>query len=342
MVVSLSRLRIMIDQLDPKTLPVCKPSITTYLHHANSLCITETLPHARHFLINYFLQLYTCTGLEKKVDFFASDGMHPRYPFIHRAWLSTLTLKMIGGDIIEQICRMIDSGCYVDALLDEYYISEKLSFNQSHFPHQNLIYGYSLSNRCFLAQGFNKQARYGAFVIPFEEVRAGLRHDLGLCVVSRTDLLDHNNSSPFDANVIATYLGDFLESKNSFLSYRPKNEAFGVATYEYAVKLIEENNGERIDIRPWCVFSEHKDKLQNLYNYFAIDNSIVFQKDVVDELLALRNNFLDLRNYVLESALTGRIINIKTLRRNINVIAEKEVYVIRSLIDAAVKIGLSL
>lgn len=316
-------------------LPVCKPSIVSYLHHANSLCIVETDPRARDLLVNNFLQLYCGAGHEGNIDFYSGDGMYPRYPLIHRAWLSARTLAAMGDDVVRQACGMLDSGCYLDALLDEYHLSAHLAYRRCHFPHQNLIYGYSQQRREFLAMGFDRQACYSQLAIPFDEFRAALASDLGLSVVSRTDLLEYNNSSTFAPLLIQTALRDFLASSNSFLSFRPPQGIFGVATYAVAASLVERNNGAAIDIRPWCVFYEHKEKLLALHDYLVRQRQCAIPAGVGAELTQLRDDFLALRNYLLDAAVSGAHVKPASLRSNLASITASESYAINALIDAA-------
>ena len=59
------------------------------------------------------------------------------------------------------VCEMIISQllnekkyCYI--VLDEYYISAKKAYNDYHFVHQSLVYGFDFDTKEFLAIAFNK------------------------------------------------------------------------------------------------------------------------------------------------------------------------------------------
>ena len=60
------------------------------------------------------------------------------------------------------VCEMIISQllnekkyCYI--VLDEYYISAKKAYNDYHFVHQSLVYGFDFDTKEFLAIAFNKK-----------------------------------------------------------------------------------------------------------------------------------------------------------------------------------------
>jgi hypothetical protein len=316
-----------------KLLPISMPSVTAYLHHANRLAISECDPRSNDFLINNFLNLYSGMGDEKGIDFYSPDGMYPRYPFIHNAWLHTRTLKAMGGDLVGQACGIIDSGCYVEALLDEFYISEKPIFGKVHFPHQNLIYGYCTEQQCFFVQGFNREFVYKSYVVHFSEFAQALRDDLGMSVVSRTDFVEHNNSIRYCPDLIRTQLTDFISSSCSFLSFAPKDSKFGIDTYQVAIALVALKNGGAIDIRPWCVFHEHKKKIRDLGTYLEASRGIRLPRELGDEIELLENDFLSLRNYLLEAKIEGRGINIDALEDNLQRISSVERDVIAEIIE---------
>ncbi len=322
-------------------LPVCRPSIASFLHHANSLCIVETLPRARHYLVNYFLQLYVGAGHEGNIDFYSCDGMYPRYPFIHRGWLPTLTLKAMSNSLADLACGMLDSGCYLDALLDEYYLSAHWAYRRQHYLHQNLIYGYSREQGKFLAMGFDRVGRYEKFTISFDEFAEGIAGDAGLSVVGRTELVEYNNSEPFSPLLITTYLRDFLDSRNSFKSFRPPSGIFGLATYDKAIDDLETGMrmGAAIDIRPWSVFHEHKEKLLALHDYLVEEKKLVLPEQAREDLAALRDDFLWLRNHLMESAVERKQVNIPVLKRNLAEIKGMEAEAISSLIAAVESAG---
>lgn len=73
------------------------------------------------------------------------------------------------------VCEMIISQllnenkyCYI--VLDEYYISAKKAYNNYHFIHQSLIYGFDFDTKEFLAIAFNKNEQLDVLRYKYEEV----------------------------------------------------------------------------------------------------------------------------------------------------------------------------
>lgn len=64
---------------------------------------------------------------------------------------------------------MENNYCYI--VLDEYYISAKKDFNNRHFIHQSLIYGFDFGKQEFLAVAFNKNDKLDVLRYKYEEVK---------------------------------------------------------------------------------------------------------------------------------------------------------------------------
>ena len=312
----------------------------SYLHHADPLSIVELDGAAKHYLANCFLQLYSrvnhAPGLapETIVDFYSCEGMYPGYPLISRSWLSAKTLKLFGMDVVAHLCKLLDAEIYIEALLDEYFISQKRTFQKMHFPHQNLIYGYSRSDQVFYVQSFDKNWSFSRFSLPFSEFIQAFDDSLGVLLISRGGSEDHNNWKPFSVELVKQFLQDFIEARCSFLSFKPAGSAFGVATYAAAVDMVAEKNGAQIDIRPWCVFHEHKTKLLSLCEYLATERGVAVGEAVLLDIKQLIGDFLAVRNYLLEANLTGSEVKISALKNNMRRITEVEPGVIAALIEA--------
>jgi hypothetical protein len=260
--------------------------------------------------------------------------MYPRYPFIDRAWVATPTLRVLGADLVTQTCAILDRGAYLDALLDEFHIRAHHAYQQAHFPHQNLIYGYDEDAEHFLAMGYGRQFRYEQLHIPFHEFRLALADHLGMAIISRNDLPEYNNSEIFSPAKICAYLDDFVLARNSFLSFRPPAGIFGVATYAHAVSLVEKRNGATLDIRPWSIFCEHKEKLLALHDYLMVERGAAFSAQTTQQLRQLRDDFMDLRNYLIEAIIADTTVKITALERNLAMITSSETTLIRALISA--------
>lgn len=320
-------------------LPVTKPSIISYLHHAYKLAILETNDKTRDYLINNFLQVYApgfddhAVGMA--IDFYCYDGLYPRYPFLSWAWMTGRLLENIGGNVSQMMCASLDSQYYVEANLDEFYLPTKLAYRQYHFTHQNLIFGYCKERRIFYALGFDNALRFSEYTMTFDEFEAAMQCNIGVGLIGWSDSAKYSNGQEYSPVLIKTYLNDFVESRCSFVSYRPASAIFGAATYELATSMVEQQNGRALNVLPWCIFYEHKTKLCDLADYLVRERKAAIPDSIRHELNMLKNDFLELRNYLLEAKFNDTQVKIASLRRNLGRITDAEPDVIRTLAELA-------
>jgi hypothetical protein len=319
-----------------KVLPICRPSVLTYLYHANYLSIVELHPEAKHFLVNHFVQLHTRANNTPGMvmfDFYSYEGKRPRYPFLTKATISAHTWNSLGGDVIDKACSILDSGCYLEPALDEYYVSNKLAYQSFHLPHENLIYGYSKDDQVFMVQGYTKNFDFTRFTLPFEEFRKAFTEEIWMSVLDPKDSVDLN-ARPFSPDLIKTYLVDYLEERTSFPSYRPSGSLFGKAVYPLAIERLLRYNGRSIDVRPWCIFAEHKAKLLGLHDYLVSERKVTVDHRVGDGLRQLARDFVEVKNYIVEASFLGKEVQARSIRNNLGTALEPENELIMRLIDA--------
>lgn len=321
------------------SLPLCKPSVISYLHHANPLAIIETRREARDYLVNDFLQLVgrprhqngVAPGLI--VDFYSHDGMYPRYPLLSQSWLSADTLRCLGPDLIGQIIALLDQGQYVEALLDEFYVPNRIAWQKMHYLHQNLIYGYDRDTAVFYTQGFDAQWAFVTMRLGFDEVRQSFVQGSGLALFGWHGSTDFGRHIRFSPALIRTSLADYLARRTSFLSYQPDNVRYGQDCYAVALDLISQQQGEQIDIRPWCVFHEHKQKLVQLARYLQ-EQQLPVESGLLAGLGTLADDFLTLRNYILEAKLAAESIDYPALGQEVEYLMAHE----RTLLERLLKV----
>jgi hypothetical protein len=249
--------------------------------------------------------------------------------------MSGTLLVNLGGNIPQMMCAALDSQYYVEATLDEYYLSMKQAYRQHHFTHQNLIFGYCSDKRVFYAFGFDKALRFAEYTITFDELEAAMHCNIGVGLIGWSQSPKYSNGQEYSSTLIKAYLNDFIESRCSFINYRPASAVFGAATYEVAISMVERDNGERLNFLPWCVFCEHKAKLCSLADYLARERNVLVPNAILRELKVLQSDFFELRNYLLEAKFDGACVNIGSLRQDLERITNCEADVLRELATLA-------
>jgi hypothetical protein len=154
-------------------LPIAIPSVKSYMHHANQLAVAETDPSTDDYLMNYHLQVYRGRREDRTVDFYAYEGMYPRYPLVVGSWIPARTLRRMGQDVVAQAQAILLSGCWVEGYLDEYHVSTRNAYAQEHVLHQNLIFGFDEDKHRFMAQGFTREGYFWKVRDSVQRLRSG-------------------------------------------------------------------------------------------------------------------------------------------------------------------------
>lgn len=355
---------------DAVTLPVASPSIISYLHYAHELTIAETDSRSRAYLALAFLQLHTRidnTGI-MMIDFYAHERKyHPISAAVSRELVSPDELRDLGRDAVEKACQILDERSYLRVNLDEYYVRESSTYMKEgtrgkSIPverrpvHFNLIYGYSRVERTFFTHGFDMQGHYGQRKIGFDELSAAyygddvgmwrwrlLESGTGACSYSPTFVIDSltgfiESRCVFGTarkdvgswNMVKTLIGRHPEPARDRMS----GNAFGMGTYDAALAQVAWGNGKVVDIRPWCVFCDHKRALLRLCAYLADEQGVPVGANIVDGLTRIEADFFKIRNLLIEARLSDRTVKFDTLARNIERLRSAEKEVIGEMIAA--------
>jgi hypothetical protein len=349
-------------------LKIAKPSITSYLHYAHSLSIIETDERAREHLALSFLQLHTKPESSRKgllLDFCEYGQIHPQCPFLLNELVVGDEIAAYGKTAVEKACRLLDEGFYVEVDLNEFHVKESLTYqvkgeNLAIQPrwrrpmHFNLIYAYDRRERKFLTHGFNTELHFTEREISFSEFElAYYGDDVGM---RRLRLLPEQGCDVrlYNPNKIVRYLTDFIESRCSHPQLRKPTRwqgianalrphasvsgfqllgsSYGMAAYDVARQMVRRKNGKQIDIRPWCVIHDHKRSILRLCEYLVRDHGMQLDPALLEEFKLIENDFLGLRNYLLESKLTDRKVNPSSLKNNLRRLKNAERIAIGELI----------
>jgi hypothetical protein len=324
-------------------LPVAKPSIVTYTHHAYPLAIAQAYPGGDRYLVGSFLQLYTRrnkAGNALHIDFYAYNGYYPECPFVEKIYETEESLSHYGASPVEQICAILDKGFYVEIIVDEYYIPIKAAYKRFHFHHQNLIYGYMPDSRVFLVQGFNSEGHYTDSTVRYEDMAAAAAQSCNVRRYAVKQLRQEEAAAVYQPDKARRLLGDFIASRCSVGARDPLQrdvpvrKAYGMATYDVAAELVECSNGKTIDLRPWCLFYEHKQQVRRLAQFLRAERGAGIAPALLEGLDSIVDDFFALRNYMLESRALDRRVSQASLRGNLDRLAAAEKDAIAELIQA--------
>jgi hypothetical protein len=297
--------------MSAKRLSYGKPLIHGFTFYAYPLAILAQEERALDWIHSNFIQF--CI----RKDLFEGFPV-PLNPYVydHTAipWLRTQRIyrKYFEGlhiDIVDFICQSIDLGWFVDVVMDEYYIPNRMKYKQEALAHETLVFGYDKETRMFDLLGFDGQMRFTETQASFEEVAEAFNMYVPTHNWNAQILLYQFNdeaSYQFHPLLVANVIEDYLLSRNTsermFMMIEPYDKCvFGLDVYakleEYFQLILEKQLGH--DYRYLHVFWEHKKSMLARIGYMEekgwIDPASGFSEryaHIEKEMLTVRNSSL--------------------------------------------------
>lgn len=306
-----------------KTLKICTPSIQTFLNHAYPLAILEKDDVFSGWFFTNYAQLYTFNNRKNpvgdfKIDFYSHNGKYPNVPFLEFANMDGHIIRTFEKSILDIVIENIDLNYYLEVGIDEYYWSNKTSYMQKHFHHDNLIYGYNNNDRVLYYLGYNKEMIFGQYSVSYEEFVLSFTEDPDSTIkfiknitpelTSTTTKYVYHFNLNFDLDIFRIYLEDFLNSRNSFLTHRGSEDSvFGLAIYDELIKRLSNDTVLSKDMRLFRIIWEHKNIFSKRIDFL---NSKGYLKDgnyesLLDKSRSLFNESFLLKNLSMKYAITN-------------------------------------
>lgn len=122
-------------------------------------------------------------------------------------------LKRSSLDLLEFTKLMIDENYYVTNTLDEYYIDTSFYYNQKHFEHGRLIYGYDDNEKQVYTAGYDVTGHFNFHTIPYTIYDTAFKNTKRN---SRISCFRRNDKFyEIDKKLIKSLLYEFVTSTNS-------------------------------------------------------------------------------------------------------------------------------
>lgn len=315
-----------------KELPVTFPKVSVYPKHAIPLSILNNSEKSNAWFYSNYIQLKCSTTFLERTpaDAFDYYTLYPEFyenPYLYSERLSIDTIYFLKEDIIDFLEKMISDGYYLYTHVDEFFIPDTNAYNNYHFPHAILIYGYDKSAKIFNIAGFDKikfsfrKCEYRCIQDAFQSIYENVHvvNHLQKDYFKFTYMLKikEENGYELDIEWISDQIEDYLNSQNSSRRFRgfsnKTSDYYGVSIYGKLLMYYKDtiNSSKKFDLRPMYLVSEHKtimlERLKYLKNNLKspqIDNMITDYEKIVSNLrinlnLCIKysvNNTFDLSN----------------------------------------------
>lgn len=295
---------------------VMQRKMTTYLHRSLPMCIILSNENYKGWYYTNFVQIISNTFENGQVEL---NYLTPRDAYFDIAQVINMGYPILKYDkeISSYIIEMINKGYYLVIHIDEFYIPDKWAYEEVHFVHSSLIYGYNIEKRILYGIGFDDDMTFrkitfdfDAFNLAYEEGKNHYMPDAFWCDWSAVQLIKPKTadvSFKFDLNRFTNELNDYINSYHDeykLYSFEFPMDSFkcGMEIYEYFdEKLNDLKDGiYNIDYRAIHLISEHKKGLLERFEYIKenyrvsslYNERLIDYKDIVDRTNKIRLSFM--------------------------------------------------
>lgn len=318
-----------------RVLPISIPQIHGYTHHAHQLSIVSVDDKILPWFYSNYIQLYSWggQGCDLLIDFFSYDGRYPRFPGLNGSWLTKELFTRTQIDLLDFIIDSIDSNYYVEIIVDEYFIPNKIMYKVASYTHSNLIYGYDKNSKVFHLIGFDKNFIFTKIEVGFEQILEGFKNTplAGIGLFGETGLEYSNTSLDTNIELIKTYLEDYIDSKNSFIHYKPEDARFGLDTYNlYKEKFMKNDN---MDIRPLHIFWEHKKVMLNRLAFLAEQGYLKNADNIISKYKVIAKYFVNERLMLVKAFMNEDMEIFKNVGNDLDTVATQEREILKKVLS---------
>lgn len=263
--------------------------------------------------LNYMQLSYTDNDRFVWLDYY----MYPRknYSFNYTQqfldienWNFSEFLDLFGG-VWNGVLWCINHGYYIELILDEYYIKNRLNYQKKHYMHNNLLYGYDSEKDFVYILGYDIK-------IKSTKIQKEL---LDKCIDDMSEIKvikykNNNLSMEFDLKHYVQLVRDFLEgvcSGDCFSHILPsKNEAYGLRVFDILLSTKKGNWMVQEDTRTTFLLYEHALIMRERLDFFKY-RSIITEDEYIklvykcDEMVSSANI---LKNLTIKNNMTGKCV----------------------------------
>ena len=283
---------------------VMQRDITTYLHRSLPLCAILAYDKYLPWYFSNFIQIFSHTDFNGYVEI---NYLEARDCYIEIAEVVCLGYHLLKNEksILEFIIEKLNMGYYLVINVDEFYLSNKWVYQNNHFVHSSLIYGYDNTTKQVKAIGFNQERLfteltfdYSEFNDAYENGKIYYKNDAPWCDWSAVQLIrpkSFEGEFPFIINRFINELEEYLFSRSDLrrlysFEYQTEQVEYGFKTYDVLIKNLHNLLAGKptIDYRAIHLLYEHKKCLYERLEY------VITEYKLSGEIIELHKQYMEI------------------------------------------------
>lgn len=268
-----------------KSLPVVlQDEVRVYLHRSLPLCILLAYDQYKAWYYSNYIQIFS---VKPEAGITELNYLEPRDSYVDISEVICLGYHMfkLEDDFIAFVKEKLNLGYYIIANVDEIALSNKYFYQQEHYVHASLIYGYDDQTKCLKGIGFDESEIFTYLDFKYEEMQQAFingkkYYSIGApwCEWSAIQLVKpktpHKNFS-FDVRKCLRDLHGYIYGvadpyRLYTFEYADEAIAYGIETYDVLLERLKarKETGEfTIDYRAIHLMYEHKQGLYRRMQY---------------------------------------------------------------------------
>lgn len=272
--------------------------IRSYNHHAFALGILQTYDNDKvmDFIKTNYIQLvwyehndkYSGHELNFNINFFKY------WDNFEREYISNNLLAKNNVNIIKYMENAIIENKYLYLCLDEFYIPDRWAYNNTHFYHDVLVYGFDSERNLFYLCGYDENMKFNFSECSYTNMIEASPEHIELLSINK----DYNYKINYD---IMKYNIDGFINCNDFQEFNSKfhndERIYGFAAIykmiEYLSQII--TTSSRCNLIPFTIYLEHLMVIESIIyslemiEYYSKINSVIDAMKVTINLLIKYN-----------------------------------------------------
>lgn len=326
-------------------LPVQKPLINTYQHHAFPISIAMNHPDFMNWFCSNYLQIsFPKQESMNPLNYYSFLDYFVLCPLIERFYIEK-ELVLNTSNSHEFFIDAIDRKLYAITFIDEYYVPYTEPHMNWHVLHDILIFGYDSSARSFFSSGFSKDRKYSTeqklsfsnfnqAVNVVEEIDRGKNYSEW---TNKVNLLrvKYDSNYKFHVSALKESANDYLSSTNSSYRYSifrdPNDHAYGLEVYSILDNILS-TIPDQIDIRMFHLIWEHKKNMNIRIDFLTNNQNFKLNKDLKNKFNKIESDSLINKNLAMKYNLIHDVKLLSSIRENMKKLMNSEAEVFYELL----------
>lgn len=329
-------------------LEIADSPIVTLQYQAYTLCSLLYDKNCLPWFYSNYINLY-CNNLyfpnkkELAVNFL-SGSIFGGIPLLKHHEIKKSVIKNTEKELNYFIKNCLNKNYFFYTFIDEFFIPNRIAYNNTHFSHDIMIYGCNPQNGSYNVLGYDASKKFRESIVKYNDFGNAFSNYIENAYDTTVIFKKKENVNyGLNINKIITSLNDYINSSdcseklqmyydskkednyeiNNCKYFKNEKIIFGMDIYKHFKLYLEalQCGKIRFDIRSFHCLYEHKKCMVLRIKYLEKNNILNNAKSVYDEYIEIEKMTIIVRNYMIKYSITN---DDKIIKRVVNLLDKIE------------------